>query len=61
MKQMSNPSFEKAALEALQKARQFGSVAQITEAVNRASLLIAMSPEKAEEIFRDKMNEGVKL
>jgi hypothetical protein len=61
MKQMSNPSFEKAAREALRKAREIGTVEKIVEAVNRASMLIAMTPEKAEEIFREKMNEGVKL
>jgi hypothetical protein len=61
MKQMENPSFERVAREALQKARQLGNVAQITEAVNRAAILIAMSPEKAEEVLREKMQEGVKL
>ena len=61
MRQLPNPSFEQAAREALQKARQIGSVEMIVEAVNRASMLIAMSPDKVEEVFRDKMNEGVKL
>jgi hypothetical protein len=61
MKQMENPSFERVARESLEKSRQLGNVEQITEAVNRAAMLIAMSPEKAEEIFREKMQEGIKL
>jgi hypothetical protein len=61
MKQQSNPSFEKACLEALQKARTLGTVPMIVEAVNRASMLIALSPEKTEEIFREKIQEGIKL
>jgi hypothetical protein len=61
MKQNSNPSFEKASLEALARARSFGDVPRIMEAVNRAAMLISLSPEKSEEIFREKMQEGVKL
>ena len=61
MKQMPNSSFERETLAALQKARQLGNVTQVVEAINRAGMLIAMSPEKVEEIFREKMKEGIKL
>jgi hypothetical protein len=61
MKQQSNPSFEKASLEALGRARQFNDVPKIMEAVSRAAMLIAMSPEKVEDVFREKMQKGVKI
>jgi hypothetical protein len=61
MKQPENQSFEKASCEALERARQFNDVPRIVEAVNRASMLLSLSPEKAEEILREKMQEGIKL
>jgi len=61
MKQPSNPEFAQASRDALSKARQLKDVPRIIEAVNRASMLIALSPEKAEEIFREKIQEGIKL
>ena len=61
MKQHPNSSFEKEAKEALVRARQNNTVPMIMEAVDRAAMLIALSPEKVEEIFAEKMREGTKL
>ena len=57
MKQWSNPAFAQAALEALTKARKLHDVPRITEAVNRASLLLALTPQEAEEEMRQKFEQ----
>ena len=56
MKQFRNPSFETAASEALSRAIQHNNVTKVAEAVNRASRLIALSPEKVEEYLTEKFN-----
>lgn len=61
MKQFHNPSFEEACAEALKKARSLNDLPRITEAVRRAALLIAMKPEDAENVFREKLAEGKKI
>ena len=61
MKQPSNLEFAKAAQAALAKARKLNDVSRIIEAVNRASLLIAATPQNAEEILREKFENGIKL
>ena len=61
MKQPENSSFEKACSEALHKARSINDVPHLIEAVNRASFLIALTPDKVEQIFKEKMQEGTKL
>ena len=58
MKQPSNSTFESAVNESLTRARKFNDMPRIIEAINRASMLIALSPEKAEEIFKEKMQKG---
>jgi signal recognition particle receptor subunit beta len=61
MKQMANETFHRAAKEALEKARKLNDVPHIVEAVNRATLLLSLTPEKVEEMMKEKMNEGIKL
>lgn len=61
MKQMPQPSFQQISREALVKARQLGHVEYVTEAVNRAAMLIAMSPELVEQQFKAVMEKGEKL
>lgn len=57
MKQPSNPEFARAAQEALAKARKLNDLPHVLEAIDRAALLIASTPENAEEILREKFME----
>ncbi|VVC06103.1 Uncharacterised protein [uncultured archaeon] len=46
-----------AASDALKKAQKFNDIPHVVEAIERASMLINLSPQQAEEIFRKKLKE----